>query len=269
MTTPEHLGEEVLTGGGVNHVVRIGSTVRRPVGPWTRTVHALLDHLRMAGFAGAPRAHGFDTEGREVLDFLPGHVADHPLPDYVRSDATLCAVAQLLRDYHDATVHFVPGADADWYFPSREPAEVICHGDVAPYNCVFRGGRPIAFIDFDTAHPGPRLWDLAYAAYRFVPLTDPDRGEFTLPVEEQARRLRLLADAYRLGVDDRAALTATARDRLEHLVRHMHAQARAGSTAFAGHIAAGHDSLYRTDAAHIIRHTTTFSTALMRDFPAP
>ncbi|WP_329026331.1 phosphotransferase [Streptomyces sp. NBC_00690] len=268
MTTPEHLGEEVLIGGGVNHVVRIGSTVRRPVGPWTRTVHALLAHLRVVGFTGAPRAHGFDTEGREVLDFLPGQVADHPLADRVRSDAALCAVAQLLREYHDATVGFAPGADADWYFPGREPAEVICHGDVTPYNCVFRGGRPIAFIDFDTAHPGPRIWDLAYAAYRFVPLTDPDHGDVTLPVEEQAHRLRLLADAYRLGVDDRAELTATARDRLEHLVRHMHAQASAGSTAFAGHIAAGHDSLYRTDAAHITRHATTFSTALMRDFPA-
>jgi len=57
--------------------------------------------------------------------------------------------------------------------PSHVPAEVICHGDVAPYNCVFRDGRPVAFIDFDTAHPGVRIWDLAYAAYRF---RAPDRS---------------------------------------------------------------------------------------------
>lgn len=259
------MAEEVLAGGGVNHVVRIGSTVRRPAGPWTHTVHALLDHLQAAGFAGAPRAHGFDTDGREILDFLPGDVANYPLPDYVRSDATLQAVAVMLRDYHNASVSFTPAVDADWYWPSREPAEVICHGDVAPYNCVFHDGRPVAFIDFDTAHPGPRVWDLAYAAYRFVPLTDPGNGDFTLPVEEQARRLRLLADAYRLDDNDRAVLADTARDRLEHLVRHMHEQADAGNAAFCEHIADGHDSLYRADAAHIARHAALFTTALRQE----
>ncbi|MGC5342729.1 phosphotransferase [Streptomyces sp. DT171] len=267
MTASKRMDEEVLAGGGVNRVVRIGPTVRRPAGPWTRTVHALLDHLRAAGFAGAPRVHGFDADGREILDFLPGHVANYPLPDHARSDATLRTVAVLLRDYHDATVGFSPSAQARWHLPSREPAEVICHGDVAPYNCVFRDGRPVAFIDFDTAHPGPRIWDLAYAAYRFVPLTDPGNGDFSLPVEEQARRLRLLADTYRLGHDDRAALAHTARERLEHLVRHMHRQADAGTAAFAEHIAAGHDSVYRADAAHIARHATTFTAALTRNLP--
>ncbi|OPC77938.1 aminoglycoside phosphotransferase [Embleya scabrispora] len=265
MTVPKRLDEEVLAGGGVNHVVRIGSTVRRPAGPWTHTVHALLRHLRAAGFTGAPRAHGFDADGREILDFLPGHVAHDPAPDHVRSDTTLRAVAVLLRDFHDAGADFVPAADARWYWPGREPAEVICHGDVAPYNCVFRGEKPVAFIDFDTAHPGPRIWDLAYAAYRFVPLADPGNGDFTLPVEEQARRLRLFADAYRLDDEGRAALADTARDRLDHLVRHMHEQADAGNAAFAEHISAGHDRLYRADAAHIVRHAATFTTALRRE----
>ena len=47
---------------------------------------------------------------------------------------------------------------------------MICHNDVAPYNTVFVDGRPRALIDFDTAGPGPRVWDIAYAAYTFVPL---------------------------------------------------------------------------------------------------
>ncbi|MEU3459180.1 phosphotransferase [Streptomyces sp. NPDC006733] len=267
MAVPERNDEVVLTGGGVNHVVRVGSTVRRPVGPWTRTVHALLDHLRAAGFAAAPRAHGFDADGREILDFLPGEVATYPLPEYVRSDATLRTVAVMLRDYHDATVGFAPAADAAWYLPGRAPVEVICHGDAAPYNCVFRDGRPVAWIDFDTAHPGPRIWDVAYTAYRFVPLTDPGNGDFTLPVEEQARRLRLFADAYRLDDDGRASLADTARDRLDHLVRHMHEQAAAGTAAFAEHIAAGHDNLYRSDAAHLTRHAAVFTEWLRRSAP--
>ncbi|MFJ4922895.1 phosphotransferase [Streptomyces sp. NPDC088725] len=211
MTAPKPSDEERLTGGGVNDVVRVASTVRRPVGAWTPAVHALLGHLRAKGFTGAPRAHGLDTEGREILDYLPGDVPGYPLPEYVRTDAVLRDVAVLLRGCHDATADFVPPEDARWYLPPRAGAEVICHGDIAPYNCVSRDGEPLAFIDFDTAHPGPRVWDLACAACRFVPLTAPGNGDFTLPAGEQARRLRVFADAYGLGAAGRAVLADTAR----------------------------------------------------------
>jgi hypothetical protein len=43
--------------------------------------------------------------------------------------------------------------------------------DFAPYNHVFRDGQFVGAIDFDICYPGPRLWDLAYTAYRYVPLT--------------------------------------------------------------------------------------------------
>jgi hypothetical protein len=252
---------EVLTGGGVNHVVRIGATVRRLPGPWTPAVHALLDHLAAGGFTGAPMSHGLDGEGREVLDFVPGDVPDYPLPEWAVSDGALAEVGGLLREFHDATVDFPKNRDMAWYFPVRTPAEVICHGDVAPYNCVFRDGRPVAFIDFDTAHPGPRVWDVAYAAYRFVPLTDPRQME-TFPVAEQARRLRLFADAYGLDAAGRGTLTEIARERLDHLVRHMHEQAAAGHEGFASHVARGDDRFYRVDIEHIARHEDTFRSAL-------
>ena len=64
--------EEPLPGGNMTGgVVRVGDTVRRPAGPWTPAVHALLNHLHAVGFPGAPRAHGLDDQGREVLDFVP------------------------------------------------------------------------------------------------------------------------------------------------------------------------------------------------------
>ncbi|MFB9631597.1 hypothetical protein [Nonomuraea helvata] len=87
--------EEVLTGGGVNHVVRAGDTVRRPAGAWTPAVHALLGHLEGRGFAGAPRAHGTDGEGREILDFMPGDAAGFPLPEWAQTDEALAAVGVL------------------------------------------------------------------------------------------------------------------------------------------------------------------------------
>ncbi|MEU1393768.1 MULTISPECIES: aminoglycoside phosphotransferase family protein [unclassified Nonomuraea] len=266
LSTEELSTEELLTGG-VNQVVRVGATVRRPTGPWTPAVHALLAHLAARGFTGAPAGHGIDAQGREVLDFVPGEVPDHPLPAYARSDQALGDVARLLRRYHDATEGFPPAAGVAWYFPPREPAEVVCHGDVAPCNCVFRDGRPVALIDFDTAHPGPRVWDVAYAAYRFVPLSDP-RHDGAGPVEEQARRLRLFADAYGLAEGDRPALPVTAADRVAHLVRHMRERAAAGDRAFAAHLARGDDALYDADREHVLRHRAQFAAALTEPPPA-
>ncbi|WP_327045885.1 hypothetical protein OG320_30135 [Microbispora sp. NBC_01189] len=52
------MDEEILVGG-VNRVVRIGGTVRRPARRWTPAVHGLLGHLAAAGFAGALRRGGW------------------------------------------------------------------------------------------------------------------------------------------------------------------------------------------------------------------
>ena len=192
--------------GGVNAVVRTGNKVRRPSGPWTPAVHALLHHLRANGFDAAPQAHGLDEQGREVLDFAPGEVPGYPMPAYVWTDETLTEVARLLRAFHDATSGFTEPASTTWYLPPREPREVICHGDIAPYNSVFRDGRPVAFIDFDTAHPGPRVWDVAYAAYRFVPLAGPDNfdarhraGRAKVEVQSVLGGLRLGDHPGRIG----------------------------------------------------------------------
>lgn len=84
------LDGEPLPGGNVGGAVRIGQTVRRPTGPWTPAVHAVLSHLSSAELAAVPRVHGVDVRGREVLDDrlrAPGTVAllrcgrpdaDHP-----------------------------------------------------------------------------------------------------------------------------------------------------------------------------------------------
>ena len=240
--------------GGVNTVLRIGDRVHRPAGEWTPAVHALLDHLAAKGFEGAPRTYGFDGQGREVLDFVPGDVPDS---DVVISDGALVEMAVMLRGLHDASADFVPPAGAAWYFEPREPSEVVCHGDVAPYNTVFRDGHPVSLIDFDTAHPGPRVWDVAYAAYRFVQLVEGGAA-----AEEQARRLAIFADAYGLEEKDRVVLIDTVIARLEHLVGFMRAQAAAGHPAFSRHVAEGHDGYYLRNIVHIERARATFAAAL-------
>ncbi|MFI1103928.1 phosphotransferase enzyme family protein [Streptomyces melanogenes] len=236
----------------MNRVVREGGLVRRPAGPWSGTVQRLLAHLRAAGFTGAPRPYGLSDDGaEELVEYLPGEVGhDFSAPE-VRSDASLVAAGRLLRDFHDASAGFDRQGYDVWQFPAREPAEVICHGDAATYNTVFRDQLPVALVDFDTAHPGPRLWDAAYTAYRFVPLYAPDEVEHTLPVPEAKRRLALFADSYGLSQEERAQLPATAAERLRALVAWMRQQAAAGHPAFSRHVAEGHDRRYLTDAQWI------------------
>ncbi len=251
---------EIELVGGVNRVVRREDTVTRPAGDWTPSVHRLLDHLRAKGFDGAPRALGISADGsEETVSYVEGEVGHYPLPGYVRGDEALCAAARLLRGLHDASADFPHRPDDAWMLQAREPVEVICHGDAATYNCVFRDGLPVAFFDFDTAHPGPRLWDAAYTAYRFVPLHAPDAGEGTLPLEEQSRRLRMFADAYGLTTEERTRLTDTVVARLHALVDFMTEQAAAGSAAFAGHLAEGHHLRYLADAGYVTEHAAQFA----------
>src|SRR5687767_680284 len=96
--------EQRLPGGNTGGAVRAGDTVRRARGPWTSSVHALLQHLEDVGFDGAPRALGFDDQDREVLSFLPGDVVGtaRPWPTWVHSEDALCQVARWLRDFHAA-----------------------------------------------------------------------------------------------------------------------------------------------------------------------
>ena len=148
--------------------VRVANTVRRTAGPWTPTIHRLLRHLHGRGIAWVPLPLGMtdEPEPREVLTFLPGTVPQDPMPAWVWTDAVLVDAAARLAALHGAGCDF-DTAGGCWQLPVHAPAEVICHNDFAPYNLVFDAGRAIAgVIDWDTASPGPRVWDVAYLAYR-------------------------------------------------------------------------------------------------------
>ncbi|WP_168625984.1 phosphotransferase [Cryobacterium sp. BB307] len=247
--------EVALVGGGTTGVTRVGDTVRRPAGSWTPAVHKLLAHLASAGFTGAPLAHGLDELGREILDFVPGEVGHYPIPESLRGEKALVTAGALLRNYHDATVGLVAdGAHdlADLQLEPQPPIEVVCHGDFAPYNVVFRDGAAVAIIDFDFARLGPRAWDLAYALYRFAPLSSSlDPSDPLSSVEVQAVRARVFLDAYGCTPNQRSSTIARLVPRLEALIALMRTRAGAGDENFARHIADGHLALYLRDIDYI------------------
>lgn len=139
-------------------IIIIDNEVHRPVGHWTKQIHKLLHYLREQGFCFAPNPLGFDEHGREIVSFIEGKTGDYPLSDEIKSISILMSSAKLLRTYHDVSQNFLNQVtlSQDWLLPSKNPQEVICHSDFAPYNIVFDGEQAVGLIDFDTAHPGPR-----------------------------------------------------------------------------------------------------------------
>lgn len=212
--------EETLATGGVTHVVRIGSTVRRPVRPFTPTVQAYLSHVRGRGFLDCPEPLGQDGDGREVLSYVAGDVPVDPLPASATTTAALEALGRLVRRLHDAADGWVPPADAVWGgIPGHRPAgvvplfdvpELVSHMDYCPGNVVFRDGRPAALIDFDLARPTTRVADLANALRWWAPLLDPvDRAPSLVDADVPAR-VRAFADAYGMTAAQRAQLIGVA-----------------------------------------------------------
>lgn len=213
------MGIEQRLGGGrsTTGVVRIDATVRRPVGPWTPTIHAFLRHIRGSGFTAAPEVVGIDDQGREILTYIPGetwgdHIdPDEPKtdlvtvrrwPDATRSDGALAEVGRMYAALHRAARGFRPVAPV-WreYELPMHADEIVCHGDAGPWNAVYRDGVPVALIDWDGAQPNLPINDLASMAWHFVPLGPDDflrACGFSAPFTT-GHRLRLLCDAYGLG----------------------------------------------------------------------
>lgn len=214
---------EILKGGNSNQVVKEANTVVRKMGAWSPFVHALLRHLTAAGFKESPIL--IETMGdKERLTYFEGDVGNYPLKSYMQSHAVLVEAAQLLRRFHDLTQMFVIPENVTMLLPTPNTAhEVICHNDFAPYNCVFQAEHLVGVIDFDTASPGSRLWDIAYAVYRFAPLTnDPHSLNCGWsPIPDRAARLRLFCETYGLPLQDRGQLMATVRERLQAMIDYM------------------------------------------------
>jgi hypothetical protein len=252
-----------LTGGNVSAgVVRVGDTVRRPAGPSTPAVHALLTHLREAGFHAAPRPLGLDGQGREVLEFVPGATVWPDRFAEVEPPARLARVGRTIREFHDAVAGFTPPSGAVWRvaIPPEDDGggEIIAHHDLAPWNLVTDSGS-WAFIDWDGAGPGSRLWDLAYAVKAFVPLSADPAWQRA----DAAARVRVLADAYGLDEEQRrrlAPMLARRARAMHDLLATGHAR---GTQPWARLWAEGHGEVWRRDTEYIDRREQDWLAALL------
>ncbi|WP_144714411.1 phosphotransferase enzyme family protein [Curtobacterium pusillum] len=247
----------------MERITKADDRVHRPAGPWTPTVHRLLAHLHEQGFVAAPEPieHG-DT--LETVSFVPGTAGEYPWTADVASEAALVTTARLLRHYHDAAATFRRDDTRDvWWQADRLPVETIVHGDFAPYNCVYDGVAAVGLIDFDTAHPGPRVWDVASAVYRFAPFTTGAVEGSTAPsLDERLDRAAEFCRAYDLDQQSRHDLAATMTGSLVALVTTIETEAAAGNPKFVSDLQHGHADLYRADVEYIEQHADEITAAV-------
>lgn len=179
------MDDDRLPGGWMSGARLVDGTVHRPLGAHSPFVHRLLRHLETVGFDGAPRPLGVDGD-EEVLTHLDGHVPVETEPDridpIVFSDTGIRTAFTLIRRYHDLTA----GTDL------AAGHEIVCHGDLSPWNTVYDRSGAWGLIDWDGAAPGTRAEDVGYAVWRHLMLGFPGAP----PIERQRRWLGLVAAAY-------------------------------------------------------------------------
>lgn len=229
-------------------------------------VFELLNHLEKQGFEGAPRFLGIDDSNREIVTFIAGDVPGNDYPElepYMWSDDTLLALARLLRRFHNATEGSTLLMKGKWQLSYVDDSahEVICHNDAALYNVVFQNEIPVAFIDFDKAGPGPRMWDIAYALYTSVPLASfsPDHSSRTtvayqsdLHAAERRRRIQLFFESYGTPVPNE--LQQWIIERLAAMCDTLRNGAAEGNAAFQRMVDEGHLAHYEREIQFVTEH---------------
>lgn len=247
--------EEVLEGGNVaDRVVRVGRTVRKPWLPSSPAVTSLLEYLHLRGYEASPPYFGRDQQGRQVLGYAPGTVADREEP---MTEPELHRLGGIIRRLHDLTAAYRPFGGPVWEVAvAHERADLVCHNDLAPWNLV-RDGDAWTFIDWDGAGPGTRMGDLGYAAHGFVPLHeggDPERD---------ARRLRALARGYGCDAEQRRELPGAILRRVRGMYDLLVEGARTGRQPWARLHAEGHAEHWGPAAEYAERNRRVWLAALL------
>lgn len=253
---------EKLSGGNLTSVYRRNETVMREQKPWSSTIHRVLVHLEKVGYNNCPRFIGIDENGKEILSFVKGECKyNYPFTNNSNEQLLIIKkVAEMMRKYHDATLSFERAEKDSWMFSYKGPLEkeVICHNDIAPYNVTFVNSIPYGLIDFDTCCPAPRIWDIVYALYRFVPfskrLYDMEKQEYRnydVYRDKNFRRksIRVFFDEY--GMEWPYDLFEQMITRLQALADLIYDEAKNGNGSFKKMLEEGHRDWYLEDIEFI------------------
>lgn len=257
---------EKLSGGNLTSVYKQNGVVLREQKDWSSTIHRLLIHLEKVKYTKCPRFIGINDSGMEILTFVQGECkVKYPFTNDRNEQLSIIKnIAEIMRKYHDATLSFERTEIDRWMFSydGNLKDEVICHNDIAPYNITFVNDIPYGMIDFDTCCPAPRIWDIVYALYRFVPFSekiyDVEKQEdrtYDVGIDKEFRKesIHVFFDAYGMEVPNDLFLQMT--DRLQALADLIYNEARNGNSAFKKMLEEGHRDLYLMEIQFIKEHS--------------
>ena len=227
-------GEGEVVAGRVTEFVRVGDEVLRPATASTEAMKQLLEHLEASGFEGAPRVVGSEPDGAVRLTWIEGWVPEEVEGWKLDADA-LESVGRLLREYHDCMRDFAPKAGFEEGPQAVAKGHIVCHGDIAPRNTVFREGQAAAFIDWDGIWVAPALWDLGHALWQFAPICDDDDPwlQQWLALPDRAARITALVRGYRLAPSEAQQLPEMVAEVIAGCRHSVARKAAAGVPAFA------------------------------------
>src|SRR5262249_52706529 len=116
----------------------------------------------------------------------------------------------------------------------------------------YRGGRPVAFIDWDIAAPGARIHDVAHMCWQYL-----DLGPGVADLPATARKLALMCEAY--GEADRTAVVDTVLWWQDRCWRGIEAGAQAGQAAMVRLRETGAVESVRAAHAWVAAHRTALA----------
>jgi hypothetical protein len=155
--------------------------------------------LAAVDFKYAPRLLNTDQHSEtETLSYIDGEVA-RPWPKCLLVEDGIFQVGVMLRAYHDAVVNYEPLPGAVWRDPEAQwhAGMILRHGDLGPWNMVWKSDRLVGLIDWDLLEPGMALSDVAQAAWNCVPLRpDAECIAAGIRLDDRLDRLRALCTAY-------------------------------------------------------------------------
>lgn len=207
--------------------------MRRPATANTESMRQLLIHLEQIGFDGAPRVVGSEPDGGLVLTWIDGWVPTDS-EAWKLDPGALESVGELLRAYHDCAQGFAPKSGFEEGPQEVAECQIVCHGDIAPRNTVFRDGRAVAFIDWDGIFVSTPMWDLAHAVWQFGPVcADNDLLVRDWPGSpKRLERIAALLRGYRLEARQGSHLGSMVVEVIDGCRRSVARKATAGMPAF-------------------------------------
>ena len=223
-----------MVAGRVTEFLRVGDEVLRPATANSESMSELLEHLEASGFEGAPRVVGSEPDGAVRLTWIEGWVPEEGEGWKLDAEA-LESVGRLLRKYHESVRGFAPKAGFEEGPQAVAKGHIVCHGDIAPRNTVFREGRAAAFIDWDGIWVAPALWDLGHALWQFAPVCDDDDPWLQQwpSAPDRAARITALVRGYRLAPSEAQQLPEMVSEVIAGCHRSVARKAAAGVPAFA------------------------------------